>query len=352
MSKIAGRGWLLSIGSVAVCTVLAGIFSSYVTHVDLAMIYLLGIVVTASFSSKGPSLLSTLLSVAAFDFFFVPPYFTFVVHDARYVVTFAVMFVVAVVISRLTLRVREQATAAQQALLRAETEALRSTMLSSVSHDLRTPLAAITGAATTLLQQDTVLDQHNRQELTQTIAEEAEHLNQIIRNVLDMTRLESRAITIKKEWQSLEEIVGVVLNRLSEKLKDRHVAVTLPEDLPLVPFDPLLIEQVLMNLFDNALKYTPSGTPLEISASVKESEVTIEVADRGPGLPTGTEEHIFEKFVRGPGPGGGIGLGLAICRAIVAAHGGRIWAENRIGNGTVFRFSLPLEGEQPLMEEE
>jgi len=352
MTKTAGHDWLLSIGSVAVCTVLAGLISSYVTLVDLAMIYLLGIVVAASFSSKGHSLLATLLSVAAFDFFFVPPYFTFAVHDVRYVVTFAVMFVVAVVISRLTLRVREQSATAHQALLRAETEALRSTMLSSVSHDLRTPLAAITGAATTLLQQDAVLDQHNRQELMQTISEEAEHLNQIIRNVLDMTRLESRAITIKKEWQSLEEIVGVVLNRLSEKLRDRQVAVSLPEDLPLVPFDPLLIEQVLMNLFDNALKYTPSGTPLEISASVREGEVMIELADRGPGLPQGGEERIFEKFVRGSGPGGGIGLGLAICRAIITAHGGRIWAENRSGGGAAFRFTLPLEGDQPLMEKE
>ncbi|MHB8881510.1 MAG: sensor histidine kinase [Thermodesulfovibrionales bacterium] len=247
---------------------------------------------------------------------------------------------------------REQATAAQQALLKAETETLRSTMLSSVSHDLRTPLAAITGAATTLLQQDKTLDQHSKRELTQTISEEAEHLNQIIRNVLDMTRLESRAITIKKEWQSLEEIVGVVLNRLSEKLKDRPVAVALPEDLPLIPFDPLLIEQVLMNLFDNALKYTPPGTPVDVSASARETEVTIELADRGPGLPAGSEEHIFEKFVRGSGPGGGIGLGLAICRAIITAHGGRIWAENRAGGGAVFRFTLPLGGEQPLMERE
>lgn len=350
--KIAGRDWVLSIGSVAVSTLLAGFISPYVTPVDLVMIYLLGIVVTASFSRKGPSFLATLLSVAAFDFFFVPPYFTFAVHDARYLVTFAVMFVVAFVISRLTLLVREQATTAQQAISRAETEALRSTMLSSVSHDLRTPLAAITGAATTLLQQDATLDQDNKRELTQTIAEEADHLNQIIRNVLDMTRLESKAITIKKEWQSLEEIVGVVLNRLSEKLKDRHVAVRLPEDLPLIPFDPLLIEQILMNLFDNALKYTPPGTPLEISAMIRENEVITELADRGPGLPQGSEEHIFEKFVRGSGPGGGIGLGLAICRAIITAHGGSIWAENRPDGGTAFRFTLPLGGEQPSMEKE
>jgi two-component system sensor histidine kinase KdpD len=241
---------------------------------------------------------------------------------------------------------------AQQALLKAETETLRNTLLSSVSHDLRTPLAAITGAATTLLHAEGALDQPGRLELVQTICEEAEHLNRIIRNVLDMTRLESGAITVKKEWQSLEEIVGVVLNRLSEKLRDHPLTTRLPEDLPLLPFDPLLIEQVLTNLLENAVRYTPTGTPLELVASVREEEVLVELSDRGPGIPPGEEERIFDKFVRGIGAGGGVGLGLTICRAIVAAHGGRIWAENRAGGGAVFRFTLPLGGRPSMPEPE
>ncbi|NJD57450.1 MAG: sensor histidine kinase KdpD [Nitrospirae bacterium] len=493
--------WILSSGIVGACTALAFLMKPYVEVVDLAMVYLLGAVIVAGRTGRKPSFFAALLSVAAFDFFFIPPYYTFAVHNVRYFITFAVMFMIAYVISRLTHRVRDQAEAsrhrerrtsalyslsqkfvherginklsaiairhisevfssrvvilvpddhgrlkipvtgpdtfaldekeqsvaqwaldhrqraglgtdtlsgsralyiplaaasktvgvigilprspqtffdpervhaiesfanqtamaieraflseeAQQALLRAETETLRNTMLSSVSHDLRTPLAAITGAATTLLEQETTLDQPSRHELTQTIFEEAEHLNHIIRNVLDMTRLEAKAITIKKEWQSLEEIIGVVLNRLSEKFGDRSVSTALQEDLPLIPFDPLLIEQVLMNLVDNAVKYTPPGTPLDISAMKRDGEVTVEVADRGPGLPPGSEEHIFEKFVRGSGPGGGIGLGLAICRAIVTAHGGRIWAGNRSGGGATFCFTLPLGGEPPELEQE
>jgi two-component system sensor histidine kinase KdpD len=241
---------------------------------------------------------------------------------------------------------------AQQALLKAETEALRSTLLSSVSHDLRTPLAAITGSATALLQKDITLDKQSRQELVQTIFEEAEHLNQIIRNVLDMTRLEAKAISVQKEWQSPEEIIGVVLNRLADKLNGRQVTTRIPTDLPLVPFDPLLIEQVLMNLLDNAIKYTPEGTPLELSAEVKGKDVVIKLADRGPGIPPGDEERIFEKFVRGAAVGGGIGLGLTICRAIVNAHEGRIWAENRPGGGAVFRFTLPITGKPELLEME
>jgi two-component system, OmpR family, sensor histidine kinase KdpD len=232
-------------------------------------------------------------------------------------------------------------------LLKAETESLRNTLLSSISHDLRTPLSAITGAATTLLQADVTIDQYNRLELLKTIQEEAEHLSRIIKNVLDMTRLESGAIKINKEWQPLDEIVGVVLDRLGDRLHDHPVTVKLQGNLPLIPFDALLLEQVFMNLFDNAIKYSPKGAPLELSASESFYTVTVELADHGPGIPPGEEERIFEKFVRGRGAGGGVGLGLAICRTIINAHGGKIWVENRPEGGAVVRFTLPAAGLPP-----
>jgi two-component system sensor histidine kinase KdpD len=167
-----------------------------------------------------------------------------------------------------------------------------------------------------------------------------------------MTRLESGAIKVNKEWQSLEEIVGVVLNRLGDRLNGHPVTVHLPANLPLIPFDSLLIEQVFMNLFDNAIKYGPKGTPLELSATESVFTVTVELADRGPGIPPGEEEHIFQKFVRGRGATGGVGLGLAICRTIIHAHGGKIWAENREGGGAVFKFTLSAAGLPPLKPEE
>jgi two-component system sensor histidine kinase KdpD len=495
------REWLWSILTVAACTGIDKIMQPYFERLDLAMVYLLGVVFTASRTGKWPSLFATVLSIAAFDFFFIPPYYSFAVSDIRYFITFIVMFIVSFVISRLTLRVRQQAEAArlrerrtaalynlsrdlvreqgakqlseiamkhigemfdsqvvvcipddqnrlapatngpfaftpdqqelsvaqwvyehrqpaglgsdtlpgakalylpliaaggvigvigilpksapdgfepeqfhyleafanqtaiaiersflgeaaQRALLKAETESLRNTLLSSISHDLRTPLSAITGAASTLLQRDVMLDTDSRLDLVKTIQEEAEHLNRIIKNVLDMTRLESGAIKVNKEWQSLEEIVGVVLNRLGDRLNDHPVDVKLPGNLPLIPFDSLLIEQVLVNLFDNALKYTPKGTPLELSASESFYTVTVELADRGPGIPPGDEERIFEKFVRGRGVAGGVGLGLAICRTIINAHGGKIWAENREGGGAVFRFTLSSAGLPPAPKEE
>jgi two-component system sensor histidine kinase KdpD len=345
------REWLFSILNVAACTGAAALMFPYFEAADLAMIYLLGVVITAGRTSTWPSLFSALLSVASFDYFFVPPYYTFSVSEVKYLVTFIVMFVVSIVISRLTLQLRQHAEETHKALLKAETESLRSTLLSSVSHDLRTPLTAITGAVSTLLRNDVAINEFNRQELLQTIQEEAERLNRMVKNVLDMTRLESGAIKVKKEWQSLEEIVGVVLNRLSDRLNDHPLTVNIPGNLPLIPSDGLLLEQLFMNLFENAIKYTPRGTPLELSAFESVHLVTVELADRGPGIPPGDEDKIFEKFVHGGGAGGGVGLGLAVCQAIIVAHGGKIWAENRSGGGAVFRFTLPAVVMPPLPKE-
>ncbi|MBF0536830.1 MAG: sensor histidine kinase KdpD [Nitrospirae bacterium] len=488
---------LRSVIVVAVCTAIAEVMEPYVAPADLAMMYLLGVVVMATRAGELSAFLTAFLGVAFFDFFFVPPRYTLAVNSPGYLITFTVMFAIALVISKLTVRVKQQADAARKsqqttaalyslsrelvrqrgieelcsivvrhisddlscravvlmpddttilkivttgadtfeldqkehgvaqwcfdhrqkagfttdtlsgasalylpvvaaaealgvigvlhdpsqefleqgqlhildgfvnqtaiaiqrillaeqarhAILKAETETLRNTLLSSISHDLRTPLAAITGAASTLLQGDVTYQAAERHELLQTIYEEAEHLNQIIRNVLNMTRIEAGAITIKKQWLTLEETFGASLNRLSERLKDRAVEITLPEDLPMLYLDPLLIEQVLINLLDNAIKYTPAASPIALCATVKDAWITVEVKDKGPGIKEGEQERIFDKFVRSSSKAGGIGLGLTICRAIVTAHGGKVWAENRHDGGATFKFTLPI-GKQPSM---
>ena len=190
-----------------------------------------------------------------------------------------------------------------------------------------------------------------RRDLLQTIVEEAQRMNRLIGNLLDMIRVETQTLVVQKEWQPLEEPIGVALIRLDERLQGREVQVQLPPDLPLVPLDGLLIEEVLINLLENAVKYTPAGSPITISARVDNQTIVVDVADRGPGLPPGEEARIFDKFYRSVGapPGGGVGLGLTICRGIVQAHGGRIWAENRPGGGAVFRFTLPIEGTPPTL---
>ena len=243
---------------------------------------------------------------------------------------------------------------AQHAQVQIATERLRSSLLSAVSHDLRTPLTSIAGAASGLLEEDTPLDTSARRELCQTIAEEAYRLNRLVNNLLDMTRLEAGAVQVHKEWQPLEEVVGVALARLEAPLHERPLTTHLPAGLLLVPLDGVLIEQVLLNVLDNALKYTPPGSPIALSAWTTEDAVTVEVADRGPGLPPGEEPRIFDKFYRVPRTAmpSGTGLGLTICRGMVEAHGGHMWADNRPGGGTVVRFTLPLTGTPPYIAPE
>ncbi len=518
---IPWSGYALAFGIVALCTVLdAAIIRSF-SLTNLVMVYLLAVILIAARYGLGPSILASILSVLAFDFFFVPPYLTFAVSDSQYVVTFAVMLVVAIIISTLTVRIQRQADAARQrerrtaalyamsrelantpdpqklveiatkhigevmasrvaillpdssdrlipagadlpldpseravaewafthnqaaglgtdtlpgskalylpltgshgtvgvlgvqpaqasqitapeqlhlletfanqtalAIERAqlaeqsrqsqvqvETERMRNALLSSMSHDLKTPLAAITGAASSLMEDST----GECRDLAQTIAEEADRLNRLIRNLLDMTRLEAGAVQVRKEWHPLEEVVGAALTRLDERLRSHPVTTHVPADLPLVPLDSVLIEQVLVNLLENAIKYTPAGSPIDISVSITVSQVLVQVADRGPGIPPGDEERVFDKFYqvsrarrergvfdartgtgvpdsnpgRGASNGGdGVGLGLTVCRGIVQAHGGRIWVENREGGGACFQFTLPLEGKPPVVEPE
>ncbi len=482
--------------AVALCTLLASLLAERLALANIIMVYLLGVLVVALRAGRGPAALSSVLSVAAFDFFFVPPRYTFAVGDTQYVLTFGVMLVVALVISNLAARVRDQAEAAraqerrtaalyavsracasagetyevvrvagrhlaevfeaqvaiflphrdgrlkaafsgeatfaldpkelsvaqwcldhgeraglgtatlpgsvalflpllvargavgvigispgrgpldserlhlleafasqialavertnlaaeaQAALLQAETERTRSALLASVSHDLRTPLAAIAGASSAILRNPESLPAETRRELVQSINDQAERLNRFIGNLLDMTRLEAGVINIRKEWQPVEEVIGAALGQLEGRLAGREVRTRLPDSLPLVPLDTTLVVQALVNVLENALKYTPAATPIEVSARVEGEWLVIEVGDRGPGLAAGEELQVFEKFYRRASENSqpGAGLGLAIAKAVAAAHGGRIAAANRPDGGAVFSLALPLGGPPP-----
>jgi len=250
-------------------------------------------------------------------------------------------------LERLTLAQRTEAARAE-----VEAERLRSSLLSSLSHDLRTPLGTIEGAGTALASDATALSSAVRTELAETIVVEARRMTRLVSNLLDMMRLETGTLAVHRSWQPLEESLGVALIRLDERLAGHPVDVRLPADLPLVSVDEVLLEQVFVNLLDNAIKYTSSGTPISVRAWVENYHVTVEVADRGPGVPGGEETAMFRKFhrvARGPGVDGppGSGLGLTICRGIVTAHRGRIWAEHREGGGMAVRFTLPLDAGPP-----
>lgn len=333
---------------VGLATVTAYAARRFVAVPDLAMIYVACIMLAATALGRAAALVASLLSVAAYDFFFVPPYYTFAVSESRHLITFAMMFLVGFLVSDLMTRVRRHAQQADAATLRARTEEMRSSLLSAVSHDLRTPLAVITGAATTLRDQGASLDASQREDLVQTVCEEAERLDRLVRNLLDMTRIEGPGLEVRREWVPVEELVTTALARLEPALAGHPVKVTIEPDLPLVPCDPVLIEQVLLNLLENATKYTDAAAGIDVAARRVASGVQISVGDQGPGFVEEDLPRVFDKFYRGPkSTARGAGLGLAIVRGAVEAHGGTVSASNRLPRGAEVRIVLPIVGTPP-----
>jgi len=335
-----GYAWAAA-ASVAATLVALGL-DAYFHVVNVALVYLLAVVLVALRFRRGPVIAASVLNVVAFNFFFIPPRGTFHVEDPQYLLTFAIMLAVGLVISGLVERVRARAKAQAALAIEAETERVRSALLASISHDLRTPLAVITGSSSTLAERGERLSADERAALAQSIYQQARDVSELVNKVLQMTRLEGGAIRLERDWGSLNEIAGAVLRRLRERLADHLVMLDLPEDLPLVRVDASLVEQVLGNLLENAARHTPPRTLIRLRAQVSGAEMVVSVEDFGPGLAEGDLERIFRKFHKGAG------LGLAICRAIVELHKGRIWAERLPGVGTAFRFTLPLETPPPL----
>ena len=248
------------------------------------------------------------------------------------------------------LRMVEQSQTAQMQI---ETERLRNSLLSAISHDLRTPLATIIGSASTLLEEHVHLQPEDKLELKRAILEEAGRMSSLINNILDMARLDSGVVTLNKQWHPVEEIIGSAITSLNQQLKGRQVKVTALPGIHLVYADAVLIEQVLINLVENALRYTPAKTGIDIDVEILPEEVKISVSDFGPGIPKGQEETLFEKFyqARNESAQSGVGLGLAICRAIIVAHDGTIYGRNKLEGGAVFTFSLPNEPNPPEIED-
>ncbi|MHB1870994.1 MAG: DUF4118 domain-containing protein [Steroidobacteraceae bacterium] len=235
------------------------------------------------------------------------------------------------------------ADAAQASSLAAERESLRNTLLASISHDLRTPLAVMLGASSTLAGRGEALGAAQRQQLAASIELKAREMSELVSNVLDLMRFQSGQVPLRRDWQSVEDLASAALQQSEERLGDHPVELRLPPELPPVHVDGGLVVQLFGNLFDNLAKYTPPGTHAWVSAGNEGACVRVVVEDDGPGLPPGDPQQLFEKFQRGSGEGtvSGAGLGLAICRAIVKAHGGEILARERAGGGARFEFTLP-----------
>ena len=225
-----------------------------------------------------------------------------------------------------------------------QTEVLRSALFSSVSHDLRTPLATIKAAVSDLLQEETRQELDLYQSSTRMIEREVDRLDGLVENLLDMSRIEAGSLRLEKVWYPLDELISDTVSHIQMHLGERGLKMSYPDDLPPVELDVVQIEQVVFNLLENALRYTPDGSPIEISIQRQEESLQVNVTDRGPGIPLAERENIFTKFYRiaQHGHPRGLGLGLAICQGVIQAHNGHIWVETRAGGGAAFCFTLPL----------
>lgn len=346
-------GYAWAVVAALICTLVGLAMQARFDVVNIAMVYLLAVVIVALWFSRGPAIVTSVLCVIAFDVIFVPPRGRLTVDDLQYVLTFAIMLAVALIISRLVDDVRRQAAAQASLAVEAETERIRSALLASISHDLRTPLAVMAGASSSLAESGERLDPAERRALAKSVFDQAREMSEHVSKVLQMTRLETGAISLDRDWVALPEIVGSVLARLSERMAEHRVIVELPDDLPLVHVDPTLIEQALGNLLENCARHTPPDTVIRVRAERRAKEIAVTVEDYSGGVSEHDFERLFAKFHHGSieGTGRGVGLGLAICRAIVRLHGGQAWAERVSAGGTAFRFTLPFDEAPPVPAE-
>ena len=337
------NGYTCAIAVAVICTLIGLAMVPRFDIVNIAMVYLLAVVLIALCFSRGAAILSAVLCVAAFDFTFVPPQGSFTVNDIQYLLTFAIMLTVALVISILMENRRSHDRQRAALERQADTERIRSTLLASISHDLRTPLAVMTGASSSLLDSGNKMSSAERAALAQSIYAQARDMAEQVSKILQMTRLEAGGITVDFDWASIAEIVGSALARLSERLAQHRVVVDIPKDLPLVRIDAALIEQALVNLLENAARHTSPGTLVQVRAQVMGNELVVTVEDFGTGIDARDLDRLFAKFERGRADSNGVGLGLAICRAILHLHKGKVWADNLPDGGIAFRFALPLD---------
>lgn len=338
--------WLLYPVSSGVVVLLAAALSSAgVTGGRVAAVvpFLLAVLLIALVWGPGPGAVAALVSTAAFHYFLVPPLNGFTWPSTEEALLLVALLVVALGLGTLTDRMR---AARRQADQWAASERLQKALLNCLSHDLRTPLTSIMGSLSTLLEEGQRFDEHARRELLDIAYTGAQQLDRLVAQVLEMTRLEARATRVQREPASVAGVVRAACSQLRQVLDGRRCQINLPDTLPAVPMDTVLLSHAVMNVLDNAVKYSPADAAIDVSACLERNVMVLSVADRGAGVPADQLSRIFEKFHRlQPSSGdttAGSGLGLAIAKEIVEAHGGRIWAEQRPGGGTIVRLGLPI----------
>lgn len=323
----------------------------WIGYQTIALVYLLAIVLLALFVKRAPIVFGTTLTALGWRFLFAPPLYSFNIEDTYDEMMFLTYFVVALTVGQLTSRLRAQREAQLQAKLLAESERLGRTLLNSVSHELRTPIAAITSAASTLQSAGQLTAEQRN--LIEEVEAASARLNRVVQSLLSAARIQSGQLHPKLDWCDVADLIQVAQQSLGELGASHPIRTNVAPESSLMKADFVLMEQALANLVVNAIAHTPRGTPIEINARRHENEMIIEVADRGPGLPTEELERVFEPFHRAPtAQTGGTGLGLAIVKGFVEAQGGRVQAANRPDGGAIFSMAIPITETPELPEED
>lgn len=343
-TKSSKKQYFIAAASVCAVAALSYPFAAIIGYRSVALILLLTVSVLAMRSSLYPVLLAALLSALIWNFFFIPPTFTFHVNNYEDVLMLTMYFIIALLNGVLTARIRFFEQLARRKEARATALKLYDTLFNALSHELRTPIATILGASDNLLTANINLTENDKTKLCEQINSASERLQRLTENLLNLSRLESGFLQPKLDWCDVSELIYTAVNSLEQELKQHKVRVDIPDNMPLVKLDFGLMEQAIYNILYNASLYTPAGTSISIGVEYIDLQCVITIADNGPGFPREDVDNVFEKFYRSKkAKPGGLGLGLSITKGFVDAQKGQIRVENQWGGGAKFTINIPTE---------
>lgn len=336
-------------GILIAATLVGLLFSGLkIPEANIIAVYILGVLIISIITSSWMySFLASVISVLAFNFLFTVPRFTLRAYDPSYPVTFGIMFLVALITGSLASRMKEYARESAQAAMQIEKEQLRADLLRFISHDLRTPLTSISGNASNLLSNENEFSQETRMQIYGDIYDDSMWLIKLVENLLSVTRIEDGRMDLRMSAELMDEVIAEAMRHTDRNRAGRKIEVSSDEEFILGKMDARLIVQVVINLVDNAVKYTPEGAQIRIHTGKKDGMVVVSVSDTGPGIPDEQKSKVFEMFYTGTNRAAdgrrSLGLGLGLCRSIIRAHGGEIWVSDNKPQGAVFTFTLPAE---------
>jgi two-component system sensor histidine kinase KdpD len=318
--------------------------SNLIGYRSVALLLLATVSLLSIFLTLYPVLTAATMSALIWDYFFIPPHFTFHVSSSEDVLMLLMYFIIALINGVLTSKIRGMEKLELQKEERQNTIKLYKTLFDSLSHELRTPIATIVGASDNLLQKDSNVSESDKTNLLEQISIASFRLNRLIDNLLNMQRLESGMLKVKLDWCEMNELINSAVNRLSNELSTHYLQIQLQDDLPIIKLDFGLIEQVLFNLLHNEVLYTPNGSKIFISTKMSNNRLHICISDNGKGFSEEELKLLFTKFYRSSAKTtGGTGLGLSIVKGFVEAHGGKVKVENNVPHGAKFRIEIPVE---------